>query len=160
MSIFTTLFALFSLAAALPDFPGKKSSNNKKGYGPHHASCRTGKVYPIDFSFAVSVSTIVEVADLTPTVHYGGYRFALPSHAVSGLLVSFLGNFDANQTTASQITTVTDSMSLVGGVSFTNASASANETTIVAMTFSSGNASSYVILDPINATRHANQITI
>jgi len=136
------LVALLPFAAALPNSIARDSDKSKKGYGPHHVGCKTGKAYAIDFNFAVSVPTIANITDLTPFINYGGYRFALPHDAVSGLLVSFFGNFDTNQTTTSQIMTVTQSMSLVGGISFTNASASANETTLVALTYSSGNASS------------------
>lgn len=143
-STFVILTVLLHFAVALPDILAR-GSTNRKGYGPHHVSCKTGKTYPVNLSFAVIVPTIADVADLTPTINYGGYRFALPHDALSGLLVSFLGNFNSNQTTTSQITTVSNSTSLVGGVSYTNATASANETTIVAITYSSGNASSYVL---------------
>ena len=90
------LFALLPFATALPKIFPRDST---KGYGPHHVRCKSGKTYTIDFSFAVSVPTIANVSDLTPTINYGGYRFALPRDAINGLLVSFLGNFDTNQTT-------------------------------------------------------------
>ena len=139
--ILSIVLALLSSTAALPNVSPRASASN--GKGPHNVNCKAGKTYDLNFSLGVSVPTIANPDDLLrPTIKHGGYRFALPRAALSGLLVSFLGNFDTNQTTTSQITTVSNSTSIEGGVSFTNASASANQTTIVALTFSSGNASS------------------
>lgn len=87
-SIVTLLLVLLPFAAAL------LNSSSKKGYGPSKVSCKTGKRYNIDFSFAVSVPTIADVADLTTTINYGGYRFAIPAMQWP----AFLSPFSATST--------------------------------------------------------------
>ncbi|KAK5676299.1 hypothetical protein LTS10_011111 [Elasticomyces elasticus] len=109
-----------------------------------HPTQKKCQPVPIDYSFEVTVPVIPEHFE-APAVNYGGYHFKLPKQAFSGLLVSFFGNFDANETMSSQTQTIaaqSTSTSITGGVSMSNATATANETTIVAVTFSSGDASS------------------
>ncbi|KAK5708621.1 hypothetical protein LTR17_020511 [Elasticomyces elasticus] len=109
-----------------------------------HPTQKKCQPVPIDYSFEVTVPVLTDHFE-APAVNYGGYHFKLPKQAFSGLLVSFFGNFDANETMTSQTQTIavqTTSTSVIGGNSMSNATATANETTIVAVTFSSGNASS------------------
>lgn len=107
---------------------------------PKHWKCQP---VAIEYGFEVTVPVLLNQPE-PPVVKYGGLHFRIPQQALSGLLISFFGNFEANQTTSSQtqvIATQTDSTALTGGVSMSNATATANETAIVAITFSSGNAS-------------------
>ncbi|KAI4719702.1 hypothetical protein E4T48_04157 [Aureobasidium sp. EXF-10727] len=99
----------------------------------------TEKCYPLDTSFQLNVP---HGSTKLPPINFGGYMWNIPKAAVEGNLVSFFGNFHKNQTTSSQITTVTNSTSVSGGNSMSSASGSANGTTIVSTTFSSGNAAS------------------
>lgn len=96
------------------------------------------KCYPLETTFQLNVPH--GSTDLPP-INYAGYEWKFPKAAAQGNLVSFFGNFHNNQTTSSQITTVTNSTSVSGGRSMSSASGSANGTTIVSTTFSSGNAS-------------------
>lgn len=74
-------------------------------------------------------------------INYAGYSWNIPEAAVEGTLVSFFGNFYKNDTTSSQITTVTNSNQVPDGESMSSATGSANGTTIVTTTFASGKAS-------------------
>lgn len=96
--------------------------------------------YPIDQSFEV---TVPQVQDSTskPSIDFDGFQWQLPQEALSGKLVSFLGNFFGNETTSSQVTTISNTTSVAGGPSMSNATANANGTTIVTTTFASGNSS-------------------
>ena len=96
------------------------------------------KCYPLDTKFQLNVP---HSSNTLPPINYAGYTWKLPNTAAQGNLVSFFGNFHDNQTTSSQITTVTNSTSVSGGSSMSSASGSANGTTVVSTTFSSGNAS-------------------
>jgi hypothetical protein len=96
------------------------------------------KCYPLDTTFQLNVPH--GSTDLPP-INYAGYEWKFPKAAAQGNLVSFFGNFHNNQTTSSQITTVTNSTSVSGGSSMSSATGSANGTTVVSTTFSSGNAS-------------------
>lgn len=96
------------------------------------------KCYPLDTKFQLNVP---HSSNGLPPINYAGYTWKLPNTAAQGNLVSFFGNFHNNQTTSSQITTVTNSTSVSSGSSMSSASGSANGTTVVSTTFSSGNAS-------------------
>ena len=110
-----------------------------------HADQKKCQPVSIDYNFQVTVPVLTQsFSAQAPSVDFGGLHIRLPKEALSGELVSFFGNFENNQTTSSQtqITTQSDSTSVADGTSTSNATATANSTTIVAVTFSSGNASS------------------
>ena len=96
------------------------------------------KCYPLSTTFQLNVP---HGSTQLPLINYAGYKWNFPKAITQGNLVSFFGNFHNNQTTSSQITTVTNSTSVEGGSSMSSASGSANGTTVVSNTFSSGNAS-------------------
>jgi hypothetical protein len=96
------------------------------------------KCYPLDTTFQLNVP---HGSTELPLINYGGYMWKIPKAAVRGTLVSFFGNFQNNQTTSSQITTVSNSTTVEGGDSTSSATGFANGTTIITTTFSSGNAS-------------------
>lgn len=141
-SILTILSALLPFVVASSISLARANVRSKSGPNTENNSCKKGESYNVNLSFPVNVPTGADTIDVAPTIDYDGYRFTLPYNASSGLLVSFLGNFDMNQTMTSQIVTISNSTSIEGKTSYSNASATANTTTIVAMTYSSGNSSS------------------
>lgn len=110
----------------------------------------------ISFSFGVKIPTNPS-STTPPSISSHGYHFPIPAAALSGNLISFLGNIVENQTSASQltwlnptappnITTNSTSASVSGGnSSYTNATVSVAGSRIVTATFSSGNSSRCVI---------------
>ncbi|KAG9942231.1 hypothetical protein KCU85_g9296, partial [Aureobasidium melanogenum] len=106
---------------------------------PATSKATADKCVPLDKTFQLNVPH-----GSTPLsqINYAGYNWNIPKAAVEGTLVSFFGNFNKNDTTSSQITTVTNSNQVPDGESMSSATGSANGTTIVTTTFASGNASS------------------
>ena len=149
---FIALFACATPAGARSEILHARKAASLGRPQPAYGSCVSHpdqkKCQPVavNYMFEVVVPVLVDSLEHVPWVNYGGLHFRLPGRALSGLLVSFFGNFDANQTTATQLqmvdlNTSTSSTSLSGGPSMANGTAMANSTTLVALTFSSGNAS-------------------
>lgn len=126
MKLTLTTFALASLSQVLAVPATNKAT--------------TEKCYPLDTTFQLNVP---HGSAALPLIKYGGYNWHIPKAAVEGTLISFFGNFHKNETTSSQITTVTNSTQVPDGSSMSSASGSANGTTVVSTTFASGNASRY-----------------
>ncbi|KAG9549417.1 hypothetical protein KCU71_g15490, partial [Aureobasidium melanogenum] len=106
---------------------------------PATSKATANKCVPLDTTFQLNVP---HGSTALPQINYAGYNWNIPKAAVEGTLVSFFGNFYKNETTSSQITTVTNSTSDPNGKSMSSATGSANGTTVVSTTFASGNASS------------------
>ncbi|KAG9584899.1 hypothetical protein KCU77_g12059, partial [Aureobasidium melanogenum] len=106
---------------------------------PATSKATAEKCIPLDTTFQLNVP---HGSTALPQVNYAGYNWNIPKAAVEGTLVSFFGNFHKNDTTSSQITTVTNSTQVLRGESMSSATGFANGTTIVTTTFASGNASS------------------
>ncbi|KAG9965792.1 hypothetical protein KCU61_g1474, partial [Aureobasidium melanogenum] len=106
---------------------------------PATSKATAEKCVPLDTTFQLNVP---HGSTALPQVNYAGYNWNIPKAAVEGTLVSFFGNFHNNETTSSQITTVTNSTQVPDGNSMSSATGSANGTMIVTTTFASGNASS------------------
>ncbi|KAG9744790.1 hypothetical protein KCU73_g8046, partial [Aureobasidium melanogenum] len=106
---------------------------------PATSKATANKCVPLDTTFQLNVP---HGSTALPQINYAGYNWNIPKAAAEGTLVSFFGNFHKNETTSSQITTVTNSTSDPNGKSMSNATGSANGTTVVSTTFASGNASS------------------
>lgn len=97
-------------------------------------------VFQFKLSFQVTVPYI-NGSKSQPTLDIAGYHFKLAKQVLSGSLVSFFGNFVGGETSSSQITTVSNSMTVTGGPSYSNRTGTANATVITFTTFASGNAS-------------------
>ncbi|OQN99963.1 hypothetical protein B0A48_14168 [Cryoendolithus antarcticus] len=106
---------------------------------PAQYTCKAGTKIPLNFTFGASVPVI---ADASAFVQYAGYYWQLPKAASSGRAVSFLGNYNGSKAWDSQISTTTNSTSIQGGPSYANASSMADSTSLISLTYSSGNASS------------------
>lgn len=106
---------------------------------PASAAVVADACVPLSATFQLNVPHSSSALPLL--INYAGYTWTIPAAAENGTLVSFFGNFRNNETTSSQITTVTHSTQVANGTSMSSAMGMANGTTVVSTTFASGNAS-------------------
>lgn len=112
-----TMKAFISLtawAAALGSVASNPTSLQQSNEQPHlltraanieeRATCK-----PINYTFQVTVPG--SGSNSAPTFSFAGFTYRLPQAATFGQLISFYGNFANNQTTTSQVTTISNSTS-------------------------------------------------